>query len=231
MRFHIERETDKNIRARHFKPDAARRQALVAFGGMETNREAMRDGRGGAGSTTCSADIRYALRWLMRSPGFTTVAVLTLALGIGATTAIFAVLNAVLLEPLPYPESDRLALIYGQHPERGICGSNISYPDYLSWNRAGQVVRDRSAFSSGTRARFRAKAGGACAGADVSSEIFPVLGVYRCWDAGSRRRSSGRDQRVVADRQRSLAATVWPRKVTVLGRPLTLNGSLTRSSV
>ena len=134
MRFHIDRETEKNMRAGFSKADA-RRRALIAFGGVDASREAMRDGRGGRWLDDLATDIRYALRWLIHSPGFTVVAVLTLALGIGATTAIFAVLNAVLLEPLPYPESDRLAVIYGQNQERGISGANISMPDYLSWKK------------------------------------------------------------------------------------------------
>src|SRR5262249_2042913 len=123
MSFHIERETEKNIRA-GFGRSEARRKALIAFGAVDASREAMRDGRGGRWLDDLFADIRYALRWLRRSPSFATTAVLTLALGIGATTAIFAVLNAVLLEPLPYPQSEQLAMIYGQNAERGIQGSN-----------------------------------------------------------------------------------------------------------
>src|SRR5687768_12781591 len=132
MRHHLELETDKNVRS-GLPPDAARRRAMISFGGIDTQREAMRDGRGVRWFEDIAADVRYALRWLLRSPGFASVAVLTLGLGIGATTAIFAVVNAVLLEPLPYAESDRLAIIFGQHRERGWLNSNISYPDYLSW--------------------------------------------------------------------------------------------------
>jgi hypothetical protein len=176
LSFHVDRETEKHVRAGLSAQDA-RRRALIAFGGVDASREAMRDGRGARWLEDLVTDIRYALRWLLRSPGFATVAVLTLALGIGATTAIFAVLNAVMLEPLPYPDSDRLALIYGQNQERSIRGANISMPDYLNWKqelksfeRMGIFQWNSSTISGGGEAER-------VAGADVSSDLFPTLGV------------------------------------------------------
>src|SRR5688500_2874172 len=129
LRHHIELETEKNIRS-GLTPEDARRRALIAFGSVDMSREAMRDGRGVRWLEDAAADVRYALRWLARSPGFAAVAVLTLAIGIGATTAIFAVVNAVLLEPLPYRDSGRLAVLYAQNAERGETGVNVSYADY-----------------------------------------------------------------------------------------------------
>src|SRR3954471_7434576 len=109
MRFHIELETDKNI-ALGMTPDAARRAAVVAFGGMQRTRDAHHDVRGARWSEEVVADTRYALRSLRRSPGLAAAAILTLALGIGATTAIFSAVNAVILRPLPFPAADRLVM-------------------------------------------------------------------------------------------------------------------------
>jgi putative ABC transport system permease protein len=87
-------------------------------------------------------DLRFAFRQLLKNPGFTAVAVLTLALGIGANTAIFSIINGVLLRPLPYPEPDRLVTLWERSPQRGIEQERVSGPNYLDWRAQNTVLSD-----------------------------------------------------------------------------------------
>jgi len=109
--FHVGMETDRLI-SQGLSPDAARQLALRRFGSVEVTKDAYRDQRGLPWLDQLASDVGYGLRLLRRAPGFTTVAVLTLAFGIGANTAVFSLIDAVLLQPLPYREPDRLALVW-----------------------------------------------------------------------------------------------------------------------
>jgi predicted permease len=107
LRYHLERQIEEHI-ARGMAPEEARYAALRAMGGVERRKEECRDVRGVRRLEDLSQDLRYAIRTLFRNPVFSVVALLTLAIGIGSTTAIFSVVHALLLKPLPYPDSDRL---------------------------------------------------------------------------------------------------------------------------
>src|SRR5262245_60826592 len=104
---HVALQTADNVRA-GLPPDEARRQALLKFGSIEAIKDSYRDQRGLPVVETLARDTRHALRRLRKTPAFTAAVVLTLALGVGANTAIFGVIESVLIRPLPYPEADAL---------------------------------------------------------------------------------------------------------------------------
>ena len=119
LRFHVDMETARNERL-GMSARAARRAALLAFGGVERHRESMREGRGVFWLEDAARDLRYGARTLLRNPGFTTAAVLTLALAIGLNGALFSGINAILLRPFPAYAPNRLVAVWGSMRARAV---------------------------------------------------------------------------------------------------------------
>ncbi len=139
---HLALQTAENLRA-GLSPIEARRQAFLKFGPVEAVKEECRDERGLPFVETLVQDILRACRSLLRSPGFSVAAILTLALGIGANTAVFSVVNAVLLKPLSYPEPDRIVQFRLKSTEGSVAGASI--PDFRFWMQQAHGVDDISA--------------------------------------------------------------------------------------
>jgi predicted permease len=136
----------ENLR-RGMSPQEARRQALVKLGGVESVKENYRDRRGLPWLETFVHDVRYGLRMLRRNPAFTVVAVLTLALGIGANTAIFSVVNAVLLRPLPFRDPDRLVALWQTNTARGSDREAVSPANFCDWRASSQAFDEMVAMA------------------------------------------------------------------------------------
>lgn len=181
LRFHVEMQTEQHVR-NGLNPDEARRRALVEFGGLEQARENCRDNVGIRLMTDFFQDLRYAVRTLLRSPGFTIVAVLTLALGIGANTAVFSVVNTLLLKPLPFEKPEQVVMLWQQNPETGFDQEQVAWGDLPDWEkgnttfeRFGYVINQTSSSRNfmlrigDDFTRIRARY--------VSSGLFDVLGV------------------------------------------------------
>jgi len=141
IRDHIERETEDNL-ARGMSPQQARLAAMRQFGNVTRVKEETRDVWGFVWLEQLLQDSRFALRRLRKSPAFTIVAILTLALGIGASTSIFSVVNTVLLGHLPYKDPGRLAMIWGANTRRGINQMPISPGDFFEWKQKNTAFAD-----------------------------------------------------------------------------------------
>ncbi|MGH9747198.1 MAG: ABC transporter permease [Candidatus Acidiferrales bacterium] len=170
-------------------------------------------------------DLRYGIRMLARNPGFALVAILTLALGIGANAAVFSVINTVLLRPLPLPDSRQLAVVFRKnvHAERSWA---VAYPDLQDWQRQSQVFEAISAFAPGSVNLTGREEPTRVRGGFVSANFFRVVGVQPSLGRGFQ---PGEDESGAA-RVIVINYSLWQGLLggdpQVLGKPLTLNGQV-----
>jgi predicted permease len=224
LRFHLEKEIEQN-RARGMSAEEARFAALRSFGGVEQVKEESRDVRGVRFVEELWQDLRYGARMLRKKPGFTLIAIVTLALGIGANTTIFSVVNAVWLRSLPYPEADQLALVWHRNLKQlaGVDNADLTPGNYLDLLRQNQSFEQMAAFNDhdfnltgrGEPERLQ--------GQLVSAALFPLLKVAPA--AG--RVFTEADDREGAARVVILSYGLWQRRfggqTDVIGQTLTLN--------
>ncbi len=177
---HLDLAIEENLQ-RGLPPAEARRLALVRFGGVEVAKEKQRASRGLPGLDILLQDLRYTLRTLSRDRGFTAVAVLILALGIGANIAVFSVVNTLLLRPLPFANAQQLVWIAPPPTKCGLSCATYStdaYDDFRMYTRSYQDVTGYFAFSSpGNLSLNRGGAPISATGIDVIANFFQVLGV------------------------------------------------------
>jgi len=177
LQWHLDQHA-ADLVARGHAPEEAGRLARLALGGPEQVKEECRDARGTRWVENLWQDFRYALRTLRQRPGFAAVALLTLALGTGATTVMFTVINGVLLKPLPYPDPDRLVSLQEQ-TEKATQWGNLwafTYPNYLDCKRESRSL-DMATWRYDGGIVSKPGAAEYVEGAQISSELFSILGV------------------------------------------------------
>jgi predicted permease len=233
-RSRVEREMEEELRL-HLRSRAddlerqglpraeAERQASMEFGGYQRYKEECREALGARLLGELIADGRYGLRQLRRNPGFTAVAIITLALGIGANSAIFSVVNGVLLNPLPYPQPDQLVTLHESKPN--FPTGSISYPNFLDWQRENHT------FSSMAVARHDSFTLTGVGDAEqvsaefISSNFFSLLGVKPVVG----RTFTPEEDRKGAGPVALISEGLWKRKFgsaqDVVGKSITLDGN------
>jgi putative ABC transport system permease protein len=222
LRFHLEREIEHNV-AGGMTPEEARYAALRGFGGVGQARERCREARRVRLFEELWQDLRYGGRMLRKHPGFTLVAVLTLTLGIGANTAIFSVVNAVILRPLPYNEAERLVWVWGSNEQLGVKQGYLSAADIFDFQRQSARLESVAAWTTLPINLVEESKSERLEGILVSPNFFRTLGARidlgRDFEPGEAR--EGRNQVVI------ISDGLWRRRFGadpgVIGRRLKLD--------
>ena len=222
VQFHLEMQIEDNLKA-GMSSEEARYAAMRSFGGPEAMKEAYRDRRAFALIETTAQDLRYAARTLRKSPGFTITAVTVLALAIGAATAMFSVLNAVLLRPLPFRSPEQLAMLWTEDPTRNFREGRSALWDVEQWRSQSQSFADIATFD--TVSMFLTGADGVeqIAGASISPNLLPLLGVQPVLGRSFSAEEAEQRQRLVLVSHRFWQARFGGSQ-NALGATLVLNG-------
>jgi putative ABC transport system permease protein len=174
---------------------------------------------------TLFQDLRYGIRMLIKRPGFTAVAIIALALGIGANTAIFSVVNAVLLKPLPFSDPNRLVAVYETHTRRGITQSTVSYPNFADWRSQSSVFERIAAYHNSDYILTGADEPARLQCAIVSADMFDLLGAK---PALGRAFLPEEDKPGDSGRVAILSDAMWKKRFSadpnILEKSITLNG-------
>jgi predicted permease len=227
IRFHLEQQTEKNRRA-GMDPEEAWRQALIRFGGVGRIKESTRDQIRPPILEQSVRDVRYGCRVLRQAPAFSLAALVTLGLGIGANATLFSIINAVLLRPLPYPESDRLVWVGETRADLPFSSSKpgaLSYANFVDWRTQQTVFEAIGAYQPAGGSPGAFVIGGEPVRMEIqrmSADAFAALGVApvigRAFNNDEDRR--GGTPSVV------LSYRVWKERFggeLVVGQPITMN--------
>ncbi len=223
MRGHIEMRMRENIEA-GMSADEARYAAMRQFGWAENIKETCREQRGVTWLEHLIQDLRYGARMLRKNPGFTAVAVLTLALGIGANTAVFSIVNGVLLKPLPYREPDKLVRVFNTFKEQGWDRVGVTAPAFVEWRKQNTVFEGIAATRGDSINLTGLGEPERVFGQSCSASLFQLLGVKPILG----RPFTSAEEEFGKHRVVMLTYRFWQRHFnadpSVVGHALTLNG-------
>ncbi len=220
VRFHLEMEAQEN-RERGMPPDEAHYAALRRFGNVTQAQERSREMWGWSWLEALLQDVRYGLRQLRRNPGFTAVGILTLALGIGANTAMFSVIDAVLLQPLPYVHPSQLVSV--RQPLSHAPDAKVSYPNFFDWRSQNHVFSSISAYRESDITLTGLGQPVDLPGAIVTWDTFRLLGTKPALGRGflPQEEQAGSHEVVLSHRLWQSRFASNPR---IIGAPIALNG-------
>src|SRR5262245_53756663 len=222
LRHHIEQQAEQNVRL-GMSPEEARDAARKAFGGVEQSKERSRDARGVRWIEDLWQDLRYGARMLLKNPGFTLIAVITLALGIGANAAIFSVVYGVMLRPLPYHEPERLVRLWTDNANEKNPKDGTSYPNLVDWRSQSRTFTEFANYSGDLVFLTTGDAPEQVRIDRVSANLFPLLGVQPLLGRTFSPEEEERRERVVV-----LSYGLWQRRFggdpNVVGKTLEANG-------
>jgi putative ABC transport system permease protein len=176
LRFHLEQRTAENL-ATGMTPEEAAREARKRFGNVQSVREECRDNLGANLGEATWKDIRFGARMLRRNPGFTIIAVLTLALGIGATSAVLTLIQGVLVTPPPYPEADRVMLLRAISPENPSLLRPPTTEEWGGWQRESTTFQSVAGYDWTLDYLIMQDGGEAVSGLEVTQDYFDVIGI------------------------------------------------------
>lgn len=224
LRFHFESRVEDLMRD-GMSEQEARRRTRIEFGGLEQVKEDCRDARGTAWVEAIVADLRYAVRTLRKSPGFTAAVFGTLALGVGVNTAIFSVVNAVLLRPLPYAHPERLVWATEYFPKFN--RATAFAPEYAAWKQQNTVSERFEAYVVGAGLNLTANNQTAerVQAGRVTPGLFPMLGIEPRLGRAFRPEEQEPDNSRVAILSDALWRNYFHADPEVLGKPILLNGA------
>lgn len=226
---HIQLLTEENIR-RGVGPEEALRRARLQFGSIESAKESYRDQRSLQRLDAVAKDFRYALRGMRKNPGFAITVIVVLAIGIGANTTLFSIVNAVLLRPLPYPESDRLVWVGETRTDLSFSSTNpgaLSYQNFLDWRAQQRVFESIGAYqpAGGSPAAFLI--GGEPVRMDIQRMSADVFAALKVTPAIGRVFNNDEDRTGGVGRVIVLSYDAWQKRFggrPVVGQSVSMNG-------